>query len=63
MCCYLLYYLMHFLRALKVMPLTVWRWPVTSEVDVDGAAAGVEASHQYSMMCHCHATDGSRGTV
>ncbi len=41
---------MHFLRAaLKVMPLTVWCWPMTSEADVGGVAVGAEPSHRYSM--------------
>ena len=55
---------MHFLRAaLKVMPLIVWCWPMSSEADVGGVAVGVEPSHQYSMTCYCRVTDGSRGAV
>ena len=41
---------MHFLRAaLKVMPLIVWCWPMTSEADAGGVAVGAKPSHRYSM--------------
>ena len=34
-----------------------------SEVDAGGMAVEVEPSHQYSITCYCHVTDGSRGAV
>jgi len=46
---------------LKIMPPVLECLPMTSEVDVDGMAAEVEPSHQYSVMFCCFQTDGSRG--
>ena len=34
-----------------------------SEVDVGSMAVEAEPSHQYSIMCCCRVTDGSRGAV
>jgi len=47
----------------KVMPPMSLCWPMTSEVDADGMAVEVETSHQCSITCCCHVTDGSRGEV
>ena len=44
--------------ALKVMPPSLLCWPSTSDVDVGGIAVEVEPSHQYSITCCCHMTDG-----
>jgi len=32
-------------------------------VDVGGMAVEVKPSRQYSVICYCHVTGGSRGTV
>jgi len=48
--------------ALKVMPILLC-WLTMSEADVDGMAAEVESSHQYSILFCCHVTDGSRGAI
>ena len=34
-----------------------------SEADVGGAAVGAEPAHQYSIMCYCCVTDGSREAI
>ena len=47
----------------KLMPYILLRWFNTSEADVGGIAVGVEFSHQYSVTCCCHATDGSRNKM
>ena len=47
----------------KVVPTVVLCWPTISEADVGGMAVWVEPSHQYSVTCCCHVTDGSRGAV
>ena len=49
--------------ALKVMPAVLLHWPMMSEVDVGGMAVEVDPSHQYSVTCCCHVTDGSRWTL
>ena len=36
---------------------------MTSEADVCGMTVEAESSHQYSITCCCHVTDGSRGAV
>jgi len=38
-------------------------WSTISEVGVGGVAVEVESSHQCSVPCCCHVTDGSRGAV
>ena len=43
------------------MPPILLRWHKTSEAGVGDTAVEVEPSHQYSIACCCHATDGSRG--
>ena len=47
----------------KVMPPVLLCEPTTSEADDGGMAVEVESSHQYSAICCCCVTDGSRGTV
>ena len=49
--------------AQKVMPSVLLCWPMTSEADVAVMAVEAQPSHQHSITCCCHATDGSRGTV
>lgn len=49
----------HARAAPKVMPLILWCWPTTSEVDVSVMAVEAESSHQYSIMFCCCVTDGS----
>lgn len=57
-------YIIHFMRAdPKVMPLVLWCWSMTSEVDIGGMAAEAEPSHQYSVTCCCHETGSSTGAV
>ena len=36
-------------------------WPTPSEADGGGIVVELEPSNQYSITCHCHVTDGSRG--
>ena len=49
--------------ALKIMLPILFCWPTTSEADGGGMTVEVEPSHQYSITCCCHVTDGSRGAV
>ena len=49
--------------ALRVMPPILLCWPTTSEANAGGMAVHTESSHQYSITCRCHVTDGSRGVV
>ena len=49
--------------ALRVMPPILLCWPTTSEANAGGMAVYTEPSHQYSITCCCHVTDGSRGVV
>ena len=52
----------YFMRvALKTVPPILLCWSITSEADVGGVAVEAEPSHQYSVICCCHLTDGSRG--
>jgi len=44
------------------MPPILLPWPM-SEVDVGVMAVEAEPSHQYSVTCCCHVTDGSKGAV
>ena len=44
------------------LPISLY-WPKISEVDVGGMALEVEPSHQYTIMCCCCVTDGSREAV
>jgi len=49
------------MAALKVMsPVS---WPTKSEADGGGMAVEAEPSHQVSVTCCCHGTDGSRGAL
>ena len=48
---------------LKVMPLILLYWPMTSEMDVGSMAVEAEPLHQFSATFCCHVTDGSRGAV
>jgi len=57
-------YLTYFMRAAKnVMPAILLHRPMVSEADVGGMAVEAEPSHQYSDMCCCRVTDGSRGSL
>jgi len=53
----------HTMAATEVIPPILLCWPMTSEADVGGTAREAEPSHQYSIPCCCHVTDGSRGAV
>ena len=44
---------------LKVMPPYLLCWSMISEAGGGGMAAEVELSHQYSLTCCCHVTDGN----
>ena len=44
------------------MPPILWCWSTMSETD-GGSTVEVKPSHQYSIKCCCHVTDGSRGSV
>ena len=60
--CYIFFIILR--AALKVLLPVLWRWPMTSEVDVGGGmAAEVEPSHQYPVTFCCTMTDSNRGTV
>ena len=45
----------------NVMPSILFCWLTTSEADIGGIAVKAETSQQYSFICCCHVTDGSRG--
>ena len=47
--------------ATKVMSLSLLCCAVMSEANGGGVVAEGEPSHQYSIICCCHVTDGSRG--
>jgi len=47
----------------KVTPPILLCWPTISQVNVGGMAVEVEHSHQHSITCCCHVTDGSRKAV
>ena len=47
----------------NVMPLNLFHWPMTLEVNVDGMAVDVEPSHRYCVKFCCCVTGGSRGAV
>ena len=49
--------------ALKVMPLIILCWPMTSDTDVGGMVIELEPSHLYPVTSCCHVTGGSRGAV
>lgn len=39
--------------ALNVMPLTLWHWPMNSEMNVGGIAVEAEPSCEYSITFSC----------
>ena len=49
--------------ALKVMPPSLWCWPVMLEVAAGGVAVGAEPSYQCPVTFCCCVTAGSRGAV
>jgi len=53
-----------FMRAApKVMLPVLLHWSTTLEADVGGMAVEIGPFCQYSVMCYCPVTDGSRGAV
>ena len=49
--------------ALKLLPPVLLYRLMVSEADIGGMAVEDEPSHQYSITCCCHVTDGSTGAV
>ena len=47
----------------KAVPSMLWCWSIMSEADIDGMTVEVGPTHQYTITCCCHVTDGSRRAV